>query len=243
MQNPAIDLPGLRRSCGHCSLQQLCLAGGVTRDDLNQLDLIVRSRRPLDSGGHLFRMGDALGSVFIARSGAIKTVTYSENGDEHIVGFHFPGEIIGLDALASGQHRCDAIALVSTSVCEIPFDQLGQVATQIPSLHQQLLRVIGMILDRDQDHREILTRRQANERIALFLHGLSERFKGIGCDELRLRLPMSRIDIANYLGLALETVSRGFTRLEEDGLIDVHGRQVEILDVKALARLAHGGHD
>lgn len=102
------------------------------------------------------------------------------------------------------------------------------------------MRVIGMSVGRDQDHKEILVRRQANERIALFLHGLSERYKGIGRDAIRLQLPMSRIDIANYLGLALETVSRGFTRLQDDGLIEVHGRRVELIDPATLARLAHG---
>ena len=102
------------------------------------------------------------------------------------------------------------------------------------------VRVIGMSLGRDQDHKEILMRRQANERIALFLHGLSERLRAIGRDPVRIRLPMSRIDIANYLGLALETVSRGFTRLQEEGLIDVHGRQVTVLAAATLTRLAHG---
>lgn len=242
MDNAAIvDIPGLRRSCANCSLQQLCLAGGgMSHDDMGRLDDIIRNRRPLAGGAHLFRMGDAMGSVFVTRDGAVKTVTYSENGDEQVVGFHLPGELIGLDALASGAHRCDAVALTSTSVCEIPFDQLGGIAAQIPGLQTQLMRVIGMSFDRDQDHKEILVRRQANERIALFLHGLSERLKGIGRDELRIRLPMSRIDIANYLGLALETVSRGFTRLEEEGLISVHGRQVEILQAELLTRLAHG---
>ena len=235
-----VDLPGLRRSCAQCSLQQLCLAGGMTRDDLVRLDNIIRVRRPLASGAHLFRMGDGMGSVFVTRDGAVKTVTFSENGDEQIVGFHLPGELIGLDALANGQHRCDAVALTETSLCEIPFAQLGEIAAKIPGLQHQLMRVIGMSVGRDQDHKEILVRRQANERIALFLHGLSERLRAIGRDPVRIRLPMSRIDIANYLGLALETVSRGFTRLQEEGLIDVHGRQVTVLDAATLTRLAHG---
>ena len=235
-----LDLPGLRRSCAQCSLQQLCLADGMTQADLIKLDDIIRQRRPLASGARLFRMGEAMGSVFVTRDGAVKTVTFGENGDEQIIGFHLPGELIGLDALADGKHRCEAVALTQTSLCEIPFGQLGEIAAKIPGLHQQLMRVIGMSVGRDQDHKEILVRRQANERIGLFLHGLSERYKGIGRDAIRLQLPMSRIDIANYLGLALETVSRGFTRLQDDGLIEVHGRRVELIDPATLARLAHG---
>jgi CRP/FNR family transcriptional regulator len=102
-----------------------------------------------------------------------------------------------------------------------------------------LLRVIGRSVGRDQDHLDMLVRRQASERIALFLHGLSERFRHIGQSATQFRLPMSREDIAHFLGLALETVSRGFTRLQEDGVIAVDGRRVEILDGAELDRLAH----
>ena len=233
-----IDLPGLRRSCAQCSLQQLCLAGGMTLDDLRRLDEIIRVRRPVSGGSHLFRMGDAMGSVFVTREGAVKTVTCNEGGDEQIVGFHLPGEIFGLDALASGEHRCDALTLTDTSLCEIPFDRLGEIAAQIPGLQQQLMRVIGMSLGRDQDHKEILMRRQANERIALFLHGLSERLKAIGRDPVRIRLPMSRIDIANYLGLAPETVIRVLRRLQADGALNVDRREFEILDMPRLQDMA-----
>lgn len=243
MEAVHVDLPGLRHSCGQCSLQQLCLAGGMTQDDMGRLDEIIRQRRPLAPGASLFRMGEGLGSVFVTQEGAVKTVTYGENGDEQIIGFHLPGELIGLDALADGRHRCDAVALTKTTLCEIPYARLGEIAVQIPGLQQQLLRVIGMSVGRDQDHKEILVRRQANERIALFLNGLSERYRAIGRDALNLQLPMSRIDIANYLGLALETVSRGFTRLQDDGLIEVRGRQVTLVSPAVLAQVAHGMTD
>ena len=122
---------------------------------------------------------------------------------------------------------------------EVPFDQLAMVAAQLPSLQQQLLRVIGQSVGRDQDHLGILVRRQAGERIALFLHGLSERYRNIGQSGSQFKLPMSREDIAHYLGLALETVSRGFTKLQEDGVIEVVGRRIDIRDAAELARLAH----
>ncbi|HEY5803810.1 MAG TPA: fumarate/nitrate reduction transcriptional regulator Fnr [Lysobacter sp.] len=235
-----LDLARLRRSCAQCSLQQLCLPAGIDASELVRLDEIVRRRRALTRGERLFRIGDRLSSVFVARDGAFKTVSISEDGEEQVIGFHLAGELIGLDALGEGTHRCEAVALDSANVCDVPLDQLSAVAAQLPSLQQQLLRVIGHSLNRDHDHLEMLVRRQANERIALFLHGLSERFRQIGQSSQGFRLPMSREDIARYLGLALETVSRGFTRLQEDGVIDVHGRRVEILDGAALERLAHG---
>lgn len=239
MATLVLDLQTLRKGCTHCSLQQLCLPAGIGMDGLKQLDSIVRRRRPIERGESLFRMGDPLTAVYVARDGAFKTVAISEGGEERVVGFHLPGELIGLDALGADIHRCDAIALTTANVCEVPFDQLAEVASQVPGLQHQLLRVIGRSVGRDQDHLDMLSRRQASERIALFLHGLSERFRHIGQSDGQFRLPMSREDIAHFLGLALETVSRGFTRLQEDGVIAVDGRHVEILDRAELDRLAH----
>ena len=235
----SLDLVRLRQGCAQCSLHQLCLPAGIGAEDLSRLDDIVRRRRPVERGERLFRAGDPLTSVFVARDGAFKTVSVNEDGDEQILGFHLPGELIGLDALGGGVHRCEAVALTTANVCDVPFVDLTNVAAQLPSLQHQLLRVIGQSVNRDQDHVELLVRRQANERIALFLHGIGERYRLIGHSALAFRLPMSREDIARYLGLALETVSRGFTRLQDDGVIGVHGRHVEILDSAELERLVH----
>lgn len=241
-QSNLIELAKLRRSCAQCSLQQLCLPAGINASELEQLDRIVKRRRPLQRGERLFRVGDFQQSVYVARDGAFKTVSGNEEGEEQVIGFHLPGELIGLDALGTGAHRCEAVALTTANVCEVPFDQLTQIAADLPSLQQQLLRVIGQGVGLDQDHKGMLVRRQANERIALFLHGLGERFQQIGHSGTEFRLPMSREEIAGYLGLALETVSRGFTRLQEDGVIAAHGRRVEIVDQPALTRLAHGNN-
>lgn len=235
-----IDLASLRRSCGHCSLRQLCLPAGVGLHDLARLDDVVRRRRPLRRDERLFHHGDALSSIYVARNGALKTVSLSEAGDERVLGFHLPGELMGLDALAGGAHRCEAVALEPAEVCEVPVDDLAAVAAQLPGLQRQLMRVMGQSIARDQDHAEMLARRHANERIALFLHALGERLAHIGQSSLNFRLAMSREDIASYLGLAIETVSRGFTRLQDDRVIAVSGRQVEVLDSAELARLAHG---
>lgn len=236
---PVLDLVRLRRGCAQCSLQQLCLPAGIGAQDLVRLDEIVRQRRPMERGERLFRFGDTLSAVYVARDGAFKTVSLNEEGDEQIIGFHLPGELVGLDALGTGVHRCEAVALTAANVCEVPFEDLTNVAAELPSLQQQLMRVIGQSVGRDHDHMEILVRRQANERIALFLHGLSERLLHIGQSGTDFKLPMSREDIGSYLGLALETVSRGFTRLQDDGVIGVFGRRVEIVDSVELNKLAH----
>ena len=234
-----IDIAALRRSCSQCSLQQLCLPAGISHADLLRLDELVRKRRPLARGDALFQVGAALQSLYVAREGAFKTTALAEDGSVQVIGFHMPGELMGLDALGSGMHRCDAEALEPAEVCEVPLADLGRVAAQIPTLQQQFLRVIGQSMGRDQDHLEMMGRRHANERVALFLHGLSERLRKLGRSGDQITLPMSREDIASYLGLVIETVSRTFSRLQEDGVILVRGRKLQILDHSRLDQLAH----
>lgn len=235
-----IDLGRLRKSCAQCSLHALCLPASIGAADLARLDDIVKRKRPLQKGDRLFRVGSRLEALFVARDGAFKTVALDEEGRQQVIGFHLPGELIGLDGLASGEHRCDAEALAPASVCEVPFGDLEKVAGMVPGLQHQLLRVIGQSMGRDHDHLEMLGRKGANERMALFLHTLSERYRALGQSPTEVHLPMSREDIASYLGMVIETVSRTLTRLQDDGLISVRGRQLRILDARALNALAHG---
>lgn len=238
-----IDISRLRRGCANCSLQQLCLPAGISLADLDRLDELVRRRRPLARGDFLFRAGAPLAALYVARDGAFKTLALSEEGDLQVIGFHLPGELIGLDALGTGTHRCDAVALAPASVCEVPFNELGQIAAQVPGLQRQLLRVMGQRMDRNQVHVEMMGRRHASERMAMFLHSLSERFCELGKPAHEFSLPMSREDIASYLGLVIETVSRTFSRLQDDGIISVRGRKLQILDPQRLSQLVHVPED
>ncbi len=234
-----IDFNRLRSSCGQCSLHELCLPSTMSGADLARLDRLVQRRRPLPRGTALFRAGEPMSALYVARDGAFKTVALSEDGNVQVIGFHLPGEMIGLDALGSGQHRCDAEALGPATVCEIPFVELSRIAGELPSLQRQLLRIIGRGVARDQDHLEMMGRRHANERLALFLHSLSERYRTLGRPDDDFTLPMSREDIASYLGMVIETVSRTFSKLQDDGVITVRGRQLRILDPERLDRMAH----
>jgi len=239
MSADVFDLERLRRSCAQCSLHVLCLPAGISGSDLQLLDDIVRARRPLGKGETLFHAGQSLSSLFVAREGAFKTVAIDSEGEQQVVGFHLPGELLGLDAIGSGKHACEAEALSPASVCEIPMGQLESVCREVPGLQHQLLRIIGQGINRDQSHLEMLGRRQAHERVALFLHGLSERYKLLGQPGDVFTLPMSREDIASYLGLVIETVSRTLTKLQDEGVIAVRGRQLKIRDRARLDELVH----
>ena len=235
-----INLGDLRQRCAVCSLQQLCLAATMDGKELDCLEKVVRTKRPLQRGERLYHQGDKARSLFVSRDGAFKTVTVDAEGESQIIGLHLPGELIGLDGMGSGQHLCDAEALQPASVCELPMGRLEELLPQLPGLHRQLLRVMGRSRDQDQSHLELLGRRQADDRMLLFLHSLRERYLVLGMDADRITLPMSREDIASYLGVVLETVSRSLGRLQDDGLIHVRGRQLQILDGERLAERAHG---
>jgi CRP/FNR family transcriptional regulator len=234
-----LDLNTLRRSCARCSLQVLCLPATIEGSDLDRLDRIVLNRRPLKRDEVLYRAGQPLGSLYVAREGAFKTVALDAEGNAQVLGFHLPGELLGLDALGSGKHAAEARALTQAHVCEVPLSQLEQVALEVPGLQHQLLRIIGQGMNRHQAHVEMLGKRSAQERLAVFLHQLSERYRALGRSGETFLLPMSREDIASYLGLVIETVSRTLTKMQEDGLIAVRAREVRILDAARLDKLVH----
>jgi CRP/FNR family transcriptional regulator len=234
-----IDLNTLRRSCARCSLQVLCLPATIEGSDLERLDRIVLNRRPLKRDEALYRAGQPLGSLYVAREGAFKTVAIDAEGNQQVLGFHLPGELLGLDALGSGHHAAEARALTQANVCEVPLSQLEHVASEVPGLQHQLLRIIGQGMNRHQAHVEMLNKRSAQERMAVFLHQLSERYRALGRSGEAFLLPMSREDIGSYLHLVIETVSRTLTKMQDEGLIAVRAREVRVLDPARLDKLAH----
>jgi CRP/FNR family transcriptional regulator, anaerobic regulatory protein len=234
-----LDITQLRRSCRTCGLRELCLPAGINGEDLARLDAAVRDKRVLERGRPLYMAGDAFHSLFVVRSGALKTSVLDEGAGQQVIGFHLPGEIVGVDALASGRHASQADALERTSICELPFSKLEHVVSEIPALHRQLLRVISREVVQEHHHLVTMGQQQAQVRLAIFLKSLAERYATLRRDPSHLNLPMSRHDIASYLGLVVETVSRLFTRFETMGVLAVQRRSVTIVRPDLLAQLCH----
>lgn len=224
-------------SCGVCALHRLCLPLGIDKEDIDRLANIVSRRRPpLRRGEYLFHAGDPFRAVYVIRAGSVKMVNGSREGDERITGFYLPGELIGLDAISAGSHPCAARALETTAVCEIGYAELEALSRTIPGLQRQLLRLMSCEIRHERDMMVLLGSMPADERLAALLLNLSDRFEQRGFSPHEFRLSMSRHDIASYLGLAVETVSRLFSRLQAEGLIRVQRRQVRIDDTQALWR-------
>jgi CRP/FNR family transcriptional regulator len=237
-----IDLARLRRTCSACGLHQLCLPAAIGADDLHRLDEILQARRPLERGQPIFHADHAFTSLYVVRSGSFKTYTTNEHGDSQVLGFHLPGEILGFDAVSTDRHQCTAEALERSTVCEVPYMKLAQVAAQVPGLQRQLMRVISREVQRDHEHLIMMGRRHAQERLAIFLKSLSDRYRRLQRDPAVLTLAMSRYEMANYLGLVVETVSRLFTRLQSLGVLEVHRKTVRILDFEKLDALTGENH-
>lgn len=240
VEQGVVRLSTIRQACSECSLFQLCLPVALDAEDVEQLDDIVQRRRPLRRGEFLYRTDDPFRAIYAVRAGSLKTSVLSYNGEEQITGFHLPGEILGLDAINDNRHPCSAMALETTSVCEIPFENLEHLALEIPGLQQSLLRIMSKEIFKDQELLHAVAKRSAEERLAIALLSLSNRFGSRGLSRSRFRLPMSRADLSNYLGLAPETMSRLFRRFQEQGLLTATGKEVALQDVPALRDLAHG---
>ncbi len=234
-----IGIRELRDSCSNCSLNLSCLPSAIGNRDLALLDDMAKRRRPLGRGDFLFREGDRYAALFVVRSGAIKVSTLLAEGSTQVLGFHLPGEILGLDGLAEDRHKATAEALEDSNVCEIPFARLSQVAAQVPALQREIYRIVSREFVREQRHPVMMGRKHALTRLALFLNSICERRRLQELDPVHFQLSMSRQDLANYLGLVIETVSRAFSRLQALGIINVDRRLVHILDPAALEELAN----
>lgn len=225
--------------CSACRVRPLCLPEGLPGDDLAVLSRIVKPGLRLRPAGDLiFRQGDRLGALYLIKTGSAKTYITSSDGLEQVVGFHFAGDLLGADAFANRIHASAAAALESTSLCEISYATLEQEAQQHRSILDRLLTEMGKELRYDHDMRLILSQRAAETRLASFLNTLSRRMERRGFSRTDLTLTMSRYDIANYLGVAPETVSRTLTAFERDGIVAVDRRQVRILDRAGLRKAA-----
>lgn len=237
-QNKIVDLHAAKVACQECSLNQLCLPSSIDGTDLDKLDNIIERKRPLKRNEHLFQVGSSFNSIYVVRSGSLKTYSPTVDGQEQVTGFHLPGELLGLDAIGKGQHPCAAKALETTSVCEVPFDNLEDLTQELPTLQHQLLRLMSKEIFDDQELMLLLGKKTAEARLSAFLLSISLRFKQRGFSSSEFYLSMSRNDIANYLGLAVETVSRMFTRFQEDGFIKAERKHIVINDRDMMLQIA-----
>lgn len=221
--------------CSTCAFSSACMAEGYNKSALAELHVLVDHVGPFKPGQHLFREGDPFNAIAAVRGGTVKTYIIDATGNEHVLGFHLPGEVIGLSAIHEDHYPCHAVALDTVALCCFSFPKMAMLATRLPGLQQQLFRLLSQDIGKASllsgDH-------TADQRMAAFLVGMSRRYAARGFSAHRYALTMSRSDIANYLRLAPETVSRVLKRFGTEGLLEVNQRDVRLTDPERLQALA-----
>lgn len=225
--------------CGQCPLQRSCIWTELARDAHARLLEILRLRTLSQRGRPLFRVGDPLKALYILRSGSMKTWNVTEEGEDHIIRFYMPGDVLGLGAISSGSYDCNATTLDTCSVCEIPYNRFQHLAEDLPALNQQLLRMMSHELVQEEQMTMLRSNRSASARIASFLNLMARNQGARGYSVKEFNLTMGRREIANYLGLALETVSRTLSQLQGEGLLRVEGKHITVRDASRLSDRAH----
>jgi CRP/FNR family transcriptional regulator len=234
---PVVSIRDLKVHCSTCSMRELCLPLGLNPDEMKLVDAVLGNRVKLKKGDTLYRAGEPFASLFAIRLGSLKTTVLAEDGREQVSGYHMLGDIIGLDGIGTDRHGCQAIALEDTEVCVLPFERLEELARTVPPLQHNLHRFLSKEISRDHNIMLLLGSMRAEERLAVFLLNLAERYRRRGYSSTEFVLRMTREEIGSYLGLKLETVSRLFSRFQEEGLIQVQGRAVKLLDPGALKQI------
>ena len=238
-QSPAqaVSLSLIKTACSSCNLRELCLPLGLNHEEMQRLDDLVSSRRRLKRGERLYSSGAPFDAIYAIRSGFFKTDVLIEDGREQVTGFQMAGELLGLDGISTEHHTCNAIALEDSEVCAIPFSRLEVLSREIHTLQHHFHKVMSREIVRDHGVMMLLGTMRAEERLAAFLLNLSQRFTARGFSHAEFYLRMTREEIGSYLGLKLETVSRAFSRFQEEGYIAVQQKHIRILDVAGVKGL------
>jgi CRP/FNR family transcriptional regulator, anaerobic regulatory protein len=229
-----IKLQEAKIACSNCNMRELCMPVDLSDDEMAQIDRVVSNRCKVLRGEHLYRTGDTFLSLFAVRLGFFKTSVTSEDGREQVTGFLMAGEILGMDGIVNDHHACDAVALEDSEVCVLPFDKLEQLSAHVNSLQRHVHKIMSREIVRDQGVMLLLGSMRAEERLAAFLLNMTQRLQARGFSPKEMVLRMTREEIGSYLGLKLETVSRGFSRFAKEGILEVKQRQIRVLDQQAL---------
>ncbi len=230
----------LSHKCPDCGFIDWGRQIDFSADDLQRFCNRIEHRRLKTKQEYLHRAGTTLSALYVINSGFVKTIISDGNGHEQITGFSMPGDLIGMDAIATGKHQCSTIALEDSSLCGMAFADLEQLNRDIPALQHHFHQTMGAEITRDHGMMLLLGAMRAEERVAMFLLNLSRRFALRGRSGTRFRMPMTRQEIGNYLGLQLETVSRAFSHLASAQLIEIDSKEVEIKSLERLRLVLQG---
>jgi len=236
-----VEFPSLATPCCDCISRERCpVSRLMAADNGRQTSALIAGMESLSQGEHLFRESDRAEALYVVKTGSAKVYFTSADGSEQVVAFCMPGDVLGLDALGVERHASSALALESTSACVIPVTALEEACANISASgwYHCLYKLLSKELIRDHRTMELINKKDADAKMASFLVNLSSQFKERGYSASSFNLSMKRSEIGSHLGLAVETVSRILTRFQDEGLLSVERRRVQIFDHRALEAVA-----
>ena len=238
------DLPTAGRSAPHCptwKLADFCLIAGPEAGAILSGERILTVPTRFRKGAVLYRVGDPFDALYVIRFGSCKIVLLAESGREQIAGYYMAGEIVGIDGVARAAHKCEATALEDMEVWRLPFDEIESLARLSQQFGHGFHQLLSQESERAYTLMLMLGSMRADQRLAFFLLDLSQRHQALGYSSCEFVLRMTRQEIGSYLGLKLETVSRLLSRFQREGLLQVEGRTVKLLDRVAVSQLVDYG--
>lgn len=223
--------------CEACMRRTTCPLNLANNSELEDCGVRIVHLGPVHQGQHVIREGDKFDGFYVVRSGTFKSFNVNADGETQITGFHFPGEIFGMEGIDAGVHSGNVVSLDTGSLCRIPVQQLSEFTAGQQALMLYLLKIMDQVITRNNRLIFSINRLSATQRLAEFLADLFTRARQNGLEGRRLVLHMSRGDIANYIGLAMETVSRLFSQFDAMGVLSVNRRSIELKDMEILRRI------
>ncbi|MEL1265420.1 Crp/Fnr family transcriptional regulator [Pseudoxanthomonas putridarboris] len=232
----AVPCPSDLQGCSGCLVRHLAICAALPLEQARTLEALADDLR-LAAGEQLVREGEARRGVFTVTRGALRRIRLLPDGRRLVAGFLMPGDFIGFSGASHYRHSIEAIT--DSALCAFSMADMRTLCNDHPALERELLERACVELDATRGNLMALARLNPMERLAGFLVDMAQRRRRQGQDDSEVVLPMTRTDIADYLGLTVETVSRSFTRLRQEGSIatgDPH--HVRLLDRKRLDALA-----
>ncbi|RDE18927.1 hypothetical protein DV711_15055 [Motiliproteus coralliicola] len=224
-----LHLVDSHRQCQHCQAEKLCLSFGLDQSIGAEMRDLIQERGPFQAGDTIYRQSDPFRSIYSIQSGCVKAETVTVDGRASVVGFFHPGDLAGLDGIGSKTYPTDLIALETTWICEIPYKELLDLCGHSPKLQSRFIERMGMTIQQHEQDWKVLRSDPAEIRVMRFLYQLHERNRRNGSTSPRVKLPMAKQDLASYLSLTPESLSRVLTRMQTDGYILKESQRVLVL--------------
>ena len=212
-------------------------------DSFREFEGLPSSALRVKRGCSLFHAGDEFCAIYSVRFGSFKTFAGDHEGRQQVTGFALPGDFLGFDGIGGDCYNLTAVALEDSEVLLLPFASLERAARDNVNLQRYLHVLMAREIVHDHGVMMLLGSLRAGARLAAFLLTLSQRFQRLGYAAADFNLRMTRADIASYLGLKIETVSRTLTLFAADGLIEVHDKHIRLVDLAGLDRMWKGETD